>query len=340
MSKVNKIVICLFVAMAVVAAYMVTPASAEDHKKGNWTDYAVHNMGEPVNSDGSEGEQAEADDGTLVYCSSRQDLAVAPGDPKDLYLGYFDKETGTWAIENMGIPVNAPPATDVHPLRKGDDREPWIMPDGNTIYFKSDRSAGDGNVNDIFVTHKVDGVWQEPELVGYPVSTDEGNEHCPVLQEFADGVSRLCFSSARAGGYGGYDLWCSEPDGAGGWQYPVNQGPNINTDAPEYHFVLSKDKKYVFFSSGRPGGYGGMDTYAARWLGPNIWGPAINLGTKVNTPTTDICPHLSPDGEVFHWFSYRQDDTHGSSDIYWADYNNIKRVIKAAEGDDDGHDHH
>jgi Tol biopolymer transport system component len=65
-----------------------------------------------------------------------------PGDPKDLYITTFDQKTGKWNMpKNMGMPVNSAPATDIDPLRKGDDREPWITPDGNTIYFKSDRLA-------------------------------------------------------------------------------------------------------------------------------------------------------------------------------------------------------
>ena len=88
----------------------------------------------------AEGELSFADDGTMVYCSAREDLAVAPGNPKDLYIATFDQDTGRWNTPvNMGIPVNAAPATDVDPLRLGDDREPWITADGNTIYFKSDR---------------------------------------------------------------------------------------------------------------------------------------------------------------------------------------------------------
>ena len=65
----------------------------------------------------------------------------------------------------MGQPVNAAPATDVDPLRLGDDREPWITADGNTIYFKSDKLATSTprNASDLFVTRKVNGEWTAPE---------------------------------------------------------------------------------------------------------------------------------------------------------------------------------
>lgn len=147
------------------------PAAQPDTGAPRWVNLAAHNFGTPINTMWSEGELAFSDDGTMVFTSDRQDLAVAPGDPKDLYIATFDEETGQWNTPvNMGVPVNSAPATDVDPLRLGDDREPWITPDGNTIFFKSDRLATTAprNANDVFVTYNVEGVWTEPELVPFP----------------------------------------------------------------------------------------------------------------------------------------------------------------------------
>jgi len=289
----------------------------------SWVELAVHNFGAPINTMWSEGELSFADDGTMVFTTSREDLAIAPGDPKDLYITTFNRETGKWNTPaNMGLPVNAAPATNVDPLRKGDDREPWISHDGTTIYFKSDRLATTTplNLNDIFVTHKVNGVWSTPELVPFPISTDAGNEHCPML--LSDG-NTLCFASARAGGYGSFDIWCSAQDANGKWRDPVNQGPNINTAAAEFHFMEDRDGQWVYFTSTRPGGYGGADIWASRHLGPNQWGPAMNLGPKVNTAGADMCPALGADGRSIYWFGSRPDDSLGSTDIYWTNKSNI-----------------
>lgn len=296
-------------------------AAQQDAGEPSWVELAAHNFGAPINTQWVEGELAFADDGTMVFTSSRQDLAVAPGDPRDLYIATFNEETGQWNTPvNMGIPVNAPPATDVDPLRLGDDREPWITPDGNTIYFKSDRLATSEprNANDVFVTHKVDGEWTEPERVPYPVSTDAGNEHCPMLLQ--DGET-LCFASTREGGYGGSDIWCSTQDEEGNWQEPVNQGPNINTAGEEFHFMEDEDG-WVYFTSSRPGGMGGMDIWAAEHVGegagPDAWSEARNLGSQVNTEGADMCPALPPDGETLAWFSSRSDNSLGATDIFWS----------------------
>jgi hypothetical protein len=296
------------------------PAAQQDTGGASWVDLAAHNFGSPINTMWSEGELAFADDGTMVFTSDRQDLAVVPGDPKDLYVATFNEETGQWNTPvNMGIPVNAPPATDIDPLRLGDDREPWITPDGNTIFFKSDRLATTTprNANDMFVTRKVAGEWSEPELLPFPISTDAGNEHCPMLLQ--DGET-LCFASSREGGYGAADIWCSKQDEDGNWQDPVNQGPNINTAAQEFHFMQAEDGR-VYFTSGRPGGFGGMDIWASERLtdgtGPDAWGLAENLGPLVNTASADMCPAFTNGDETMAWFSDRTENNWGAADIFW-----------------------
>lgn len=286
----------------------------------SWVDLAVHNFGAPINTMWAEGELSFAADGTMVYCSAREDMAVAPGDPKDLYIATFNADTGSWNTPvNMGIPINAAPATDVDPMRRGDDREPWITADGNTIYFKSDRLASAMNANDIFVTHKVNGSWTSPELVGFPISTDMGNEHCPAILQ--DGRT-LCFASMREGGYGGSDIWCSQQDTAGNWMDPINQGPNINTAGEEFHFSQDRNGK-VYFTSNRPGGFGGMDIWSAESQGANAWAPAVNLGPQVNTAAADMCPALPPDSETITWFSGRSDNSFGNIDIFWTQKVNL-----------------
>lgn len=309
----------LLVAVALSAGLVGNASQAADD---SWVDLAVHNFGAPINTMWAEGELSFADDGTMVYCSAREDMAVAPGDPKDLYIATFNEETGSWNTPvNMGLPVNAAPATDVDPLRLGDDREPWISADGNTIYFKSDRSATTSprNNNDLFITRKVNGNWSTPELIGFPISTNEGDEHCPAILQ--DGQT-LCFASKRAGGYGGSDIYCSNQDANGEWMTPVNQGPNINTAAEEFHFSQDKDGM-VYFSSARPGGYGGMDIWGAMQQGKNAWGEAHNLGPKINTAGADMCPALPPGGDSITWFSTRSDNSLGNIDIFWTNKANL-----------------
>ncbi len=63
---------------------LTTLGSSASAQQANWIELAVHNFGAPINTMWAEGELSFADDGTMVYCSARQDMAVAEADPKDL----------------------------------------------------------------------------------------------------------------------------------------------------------------------------------------------------------------------------------------------------------------
>jgi hypothetical protein len=126
----------------------------------------------------------------------------------------------------------------------------------------------------------------------------------------------------REGGYGGSDIYCSKPDGNGGWQEPVNQGPNINTAAEEFHFSQDKDGM-VYFTSSKPGGFGGTDIYSAMTQGENTWAAARNLGSQVNTSGADMCPAFPPGDNTITWFSTREDNSLGNIDIFWTNKLNV-----------------
>lgn len=83
----------------------------------------------------------------------------------------------------------------------------------------------------------------------------------------------------------------------------------------------------MYFSSPRPGGLGVVDIYAARHLGPNSGGPAVNVGPLVNTAGADMGPSLGPDGKTCRGFGARPDGL-AASDIYYTRQANIDRVVE------------
>jgi len=87
--------------------------------------------------------------------------------------------------------------------------------------------------------------------------------------------------------------------GAADWSFgsPVNLGPAVNSSVSDGSPDVSADGLELFFSSARPGGYGGNDLYVA--TRPNreaAWGPALNLGPIVNTAAAEATPTVSADG--------------------------------------------
>lgn len=65
------------------------------------------------------------------------------------------------------------------------------------------------------------------------------------------------------------------------------------------HPALSKDGKTLFFSSDKPGGYGGMDLYSStREIGGN-WSTPVNMGPTVNTSANEMFPFIADDGILY-----------------------------------------
>jgi hypothetical protein len=106
--------------MLTALAFAATLSSQVNAQQPNWVELAVHNFGAPVNTMWAEGELSFAADGTMVYCSARQDMAVADGDPKDLYIANFNSETGTWDTPvNMGMPCQSTTSHGCRPAANG-----------------------------------------------------------------------------------------------------------------------------------------------------------------------------------------------------------------------------
>ena len=84
-----------------------------------------------------------------------------------------------------------------------------------------------------------------------------------------------------------------------GWSEPVNVGPGVNSPFQERSPALSPDKLSLYFTSDRPGGFGGSDIYVSRrdcFECP--FGPAVNLGPNINTAGNDGTTQVSKDGKL------------------------------------------
>lgn len=114
-------------------------------------------------------------------------------------------------------------------------------------------------------------------------------------------------------GYGGYDLYISYWTG-NGWSDPENLGPNINSEAWESSPSLSPDRKTLFFSSTRYGGFGKGDIYMSH-RGTRGWMPAENMGAGVNTPAGEIAPFIHADNETMYFTSDGLPG-YGGTDLY------------------------
>ncbi|MFD2571742.1 OmpA family protein [Spirosoma soli] len=91
--------------------------------------------------------------------------------------------------------------------------------------------------------------------------------------------------------------------------------PFNNDEYSSGHPALSKDDQLLYFSSDRPGGYGGTDIYVSRWSNGK-WGEPVNLGKEVNTKGNELFPFVDEKGNLY--FSSDGQPGLGDLDMFYA----------------------
>jgi len=132
---------------------------------------------------------------------------------------------------------------------------PSFSPDGNALYFASNRVDGFGGY-DIYVCYRVGNGnnWSTPQNLG-PVVNSPGNEVTP----FYDG-EQLYFASDWHEGFGGYDVFRAEQSN-NRWVRIFHMGNGINSPRDDYGFIYDDFENIGYLVSNRPGGRGNEDIY-------------------------------------------------------------------------------
>jgi hypothetical protein len=209
------------------------------------------NLGPTVNTAFDEGDPAFSRDGHLMFFESRR-----PGGfgGVDLWVSYREHthDDFDWQLAlNLGAGVNSA-ADDQGPsyFENEEDGAPQL-------YFRSKLPGGLGGADIYVSTQMADGAFGPAVLV---------TELCTPLNDTFPSIRHdgleIFFNSNRVGSIGVGDLWAATRESThDAWSTPVNLGSTVNTSSQEQNAYLSSDGKTLFFSSNRPGGFGGLDLY-------------------------------------------------------------------------------
>jgi hypothetical protein len=210
------------------------------------------NLGPTVNTTFDEGNPAFSRDEHLMFFQSKR-----PGGLGGIDLWVSQREH-THDDFDWQLPVNLGPGVN----SAADDNGPSYFDnqeDGAPqLYFGSSRPGGLGAADIYLSEQTADGSFG-PAILVTELSSPM-NENRPSIRH--DGLE-IFFQSNRTGSIGGSsDLWVATRDSTlDAWSTPVNLGATINTMFVEQNAYLSSDGKTLFFSSDRPGGFGGLDLY-------------------------------------------------------------------------------
>tara|TARA_A100001011_G_scaffold156404_2_gene164865 strand:+ start:949 stop:3075 length:2127 start_codon:yes stop_codon:yes gene_type:complete len=76
---------------------------------------------------------------------------------------------------------------------------------------------------------------------------------------------------------------------------------SVNVDGySTLHPAVNAEKRRLYFSSDRPGGFGGMDLYYSEIMGDGNYGPIVNLGPDINTIKDEIFPFMYKGNYLFY----------------------------------------
>jgi len=216
------------------------------------------------------------------------------------------------AVQNMGAVINSS-----YP-----DYVPLITSDETVMMFTSRREGSTGGMKDpngeyfedIYISRKKDGEWSPPENLGSPVNT---LTHDACISLTSDGQKMFVYRTNKE--LTGGDIYLSNlKDGK--WSEPEKLNGDINTPGGiESSASLAPNEQVLYFSSNRPGGYGGRDLYIVRKLPDGEWGLAQNMGPVINTPYDEDSPFIHPDGTTL-FFSSKGHRNIGGYDIFKSVY--------------------
>lgn len=132
-----------------------------------------------------------------------------------------------------------------------------FSPDGNTVFFVSDRRGGYGGKDIWISTKNRRGRWSRPVNAGPEINTPY-DEESPFMHP--DGKT-LYFSSQGHDGMGGFDIFkTTYKDGS--FSEPENLGYPVNSPSDDLFFIFDIKTMTAFFASNRQGGVGSFDIYS------------------------------------------------------------------------------
>ena len=173
---------------------------------------------------------------------------------------------------------------------------PSLTIDGKKLIF----TKRINNKESFYESDLKNGMWKE----AFPL---EGKINSPEFNVGAQNISQdgqwLVFTGCNfPRGFGSCDLYISYLT-KNGWSEPQNLGRNVNSEFWESTPSLSPDKRDLYFSSNRAGGFGGKDIWVSHRNENGNWSQPENLGAEINTTGDESTPFIHADNETLYFNS-------------------------------------
>lgn len=228
-------------------------------------------------------------------------LAKSNLNPNTRKAAEYRKKTFQFAVDFEA--GNAAKGYEFKPVNLGDgintiesEYFPSMPVEGNELIFT--RRINNFN-EDFFVSDKEGAGWSPARRLTGSINTAQ-NEGAQVISQDA---SWLVFTGCnRPDGLGSCDIYVAYKTQQG-WSEAINLGSAINSENWESQPCLSSDKRDLYFTSRRPGGFGGSDLYVSHLGANGKWSAPENMGAGINTSGDEACPFIHADNQTLYFTS-------------------------------------
>jgi tetratricopeptide (TPR) repeat protein len=264
--------------------------------EGKDPDFLLEHLNEAINTASNEFAPIPFNEEILYFSS---DI----GGRAQLYRSQHIENDWTQAM----TPPNFPVIDDYHYCHG------TLTPDNKRFYFTicSQKGNWDGLESrcDLYVIQRIGNTWSPAQrLRDYVNAKGSTTTHPHVV--FNGNTEVLYFSSDREGGEGGLDLWYMTRDINSqeiDFTFPVNLGPDINTEGDEISPAYDLEEATLYFASNGHVTMGGFDIFMAAGS-RSQWNRVENAGLPINSSADDYFFTQTPSREKAYIVSNRMFD--------------------------------
>ena len=242
----------------------------------------------------------------LAFCDNQMNEATISVSSDERRIYVYQDVTGGGDIYYSDFATNKFDALEAANYNEM-NTENWethctITPDGQNVYFVSDRPGGFGG-RDIYRLVKLpNGEWSKAMNMGPTINTPY-DEDSPFI---AVNNNTLYFASNGPTSMGGFDIFVTFRDEENQWSEPANLGYPINSTGDDIYYTTTVDGLKGYLSSFRKDGYGEKDIYEIQndYLGnrpiSSLRGSFVSTDGSPLSENLDvkiICMNCENDGE-------------------------------------------
>ncbi|MDH5475880.1 MAG: OmpA family protein [Cyclobacteriaceae bacterium] len=219
-----------------------------------------------------------------------------------------------YSLVNLGEYINSP-WPDYGPIINEDETVMIFTSRRQEDNTSSDVDADNFYFEDVFISRKEGEQWGYAKNIGPPINT---KFHDSSIALSKDGNRLFIYKDT-----GGGDIYYSDFKG-GKWTEPRFLSSKINSSTyGERSISESPNGEVLIYSSGRPGGVGGIDLHMISKNEKGEWYKTKSLGEVINTKGDEDSPFLDYDGKTLY-FSSNGHKGYGGFDIFKSVYDSVE----------------